>query len=411
MTFRPHPRVPLPDINCATHSDATGAPHVHTLPQYSISTCIKAHHIPICICTIEVVIFLRDLVLMSLGLHPYSYIFFGIISGGYILKSLVLNYFYYYLRGQTQQDIDTWKIQPNVNNEIGSRIGHLWGHPLVSNKPDRAAYHGLLASINLFIASCFALTVCELSIRGYSYMNFDMSVPLLLENNDMISNVLYREAQGVDGEEAVMRLNSIQDLYTYMTILFTRYCQPEKMVAAHFYHMLYMCILFLGEVMMAILWQSVLEYYWHVVMHWPFFYKHMHKWHHTYKAPELFDDMYIHPLEAVGYYCILYSPPFLPFLQLHVLSFLAYMAIMGICGVLDHSGISMRIPGLYDTRDHDIHHLLTLVNYSFPFPFMDYLHGTYVSPEKLQQQQKEKEKKKKKEKEKKEKVMIDRERS
>lgn len=50
--------------------------------------------------------------------------------------------------------------------------------------------------------------------------------------------------------------------------------------------------------------------------------------------------MYIHPLEAIGYYCILYSPIFV--YRNHLFSFLAYMGIAGILGVLDHSGIQVR---------------------------------------------------------------------
>lgn len=45
--------------------------------------------------------------------------------------------------------------------------------------------------------------------------------------------------------------------------------------------------------------------------------------------------------------------------------------------VLDHSGISFAIPGLYDTADHDLHHSANSCNYSFPFPCMDILHGTF----------------------------------
>lgn len=61
--------------------------------------------------------------------------------------------------------------------------------------------------------------------------------------------------------------------------------------------------------------------------------------HHYYKSPQPFDDMYIHPLEAAGYYCILYSPAFV--FRLHWIGFAIYMAIMGTCGVLDHCGIQV----------------------------------------------------------------------
>ncbi len=110
----------------------------------------------------------------------------------------------------------------------------------------------------------------------------------------------------------------------------------------------------------------------------------------------------IHPAEAFGYFCILFSPAFaLP--KCHVAAFLAYMALMGTCGVLDHSGIrfSLALPLpftrgkgkggkrrqqllLYDSADHDVHHMsgygARAVNLGFPFPALDKLHGTYVAP-------------------------------
>ena len=85
--------------------------------------------------------------------------------------------------------------------------------------------------------------------------------------------------------------------------------------------------------------------------------------------------MYIHPLEAIGYYCILYSPPNL--MYIHYQTFIIYMIILGLCGVFDHSGIDLKIPYLYNTKDHDLHHMKYNLNYSFPFPFLDIVHNTF----------------------------------
>jgi Fatty acid hydroxylase superfamily len=149
-------------------------------------------------------------------------------------------------------------------------------------------------------------------------------------------------------------------------------------------------------------------------MHLQPFYKLFHKHHHKYKSPEPFDDMCIHPIEAIGYYCILYAPPLL--FRCHVYAFVGYMVLMGLCGVLDHSGghmytynthtytlfrdthihththththahtqthththtvgVSLSLPG-YNTADHDLHHEAFDVNFAFPFVAMDVLHGT-----------------------------------
>jgi len=65
--------------------------------------------------------------------------------------------------------------------------------------------------------------------------------------------------------------------------------------------------------------------------------------------------------------------------SLHLYSFIGYMIVMGLCGVLDHSGINIIILGLYKTSDHDKHHSHFNVNYAFPFPLMDIIHGTYYN--------------------------------
>jgi sterol desaturase/sphingolipid hydroxylase (fatty acid hydroxylase superfamily) len=101
--------------------------------------------------------------------------------------------------------------------------------------------------------------------------------------------------------------------------------------------------------------------------------------HHYYKSPEPFDDMMMHPLEGLGYYCILYGPTVL--FPVPLQAFLAYMAVMGVCGVLDHCGVVFHVTlagwTFYDTRDHDAHHQLFSCNYAFPFNWMDRLHGTH----------------------------------
>jgi len=128
-------------------------------------------------------------------------------------------------------------------------------------------------------------------------------------------------------------------------------------------------------------WQSVVEYYWHRLMHHRVFYRALHKIHHHYKSPSVWCDLCIHPVEAFGYYVILYSPAFL--IDASVLSFLAYMCVMGACGVFDHSGVRIECArGAYATAFHDAHHSLFAVNFAFPFEVMDVVHGTRARREK-----------------------------
>lgn len=42
---------------------------------------------------------------------------------------------------------------------------------------------------------------------------------------------------------------------------------------------------------------------------------------------------------------------------------------------------------VYNTRFHDLHHLKFSVNYAFPFPAMDVVHGTFRAEERQRQQQ------------------------
>jgi sterol desaturase/sphingolipid hydroxylase (fatty acid hydroxylase superfamily) len=273
---------------------------------------------------------------MMMVISIFSISSFFIIFFGYIIQSSLLIFFYYYLNDHNKQE---WKIQKDKGNM------------------NKAPYHRIITTFNLIMASSFSLITTELTLKNRTNIKF--------------TNL---------NEYGIYYI--IQDMF------------------------------------IAVLYQSIIEYYWHRMMHLKWFYATFHKLHHAYKAPEIWDDMYIHPLEAFGYYCILYAPPYLFQCQcnhMHILSFVLYMVIMGICGVLDHSGVSLALIlpfylpvmsnrnqkqnkkswwisslssstttttttlTIYDTKDHDLHHKLFNVNYSFPFPFMDMLHGTYYS--------------------------------
>lgn len=284
--------------------------------------------------TIEVKhdIFLSPDKVWSIVSSQYFAMGFSIIFFGYMIQTLALQYWFYYKQGNKAS---IWKIQPppsHVPNEqsdefqqqqttnrlgapLGGHLNMLYGWPLFSNKPHRAPYHRFFTSFNLFVASCVAGYTCHSSVMRWNQMEFEV-----ITTNDQ---------------------------YLHIGIQF----------------------------IIAVIYQSVVEYYWHRLMHWKYCYRYLHKFHHAYKSPEPWDDMYIHPLEAFGYYCILYGPPFL--FPIHKYAFIAYMIVMGLCGVMDHSGIKIECPGLYNTIDHDNHHAKFEINYSFPFPFMDLLHGTY----------------------------------
>jgi len=244
---------------------------------------------------------------------------------------MILQYIFFYKNGP-----QIWKdriIQPSrleVQSADGSsskptmKFIDQWYLPFFGSKPGRSPYHGIFTFINLNVASLCAMYTTEMSVRGLNNMRF---TPLLSEYS--IGNMLI-------------------------------------------------------DLAVAVVFENIVEYYWHVLMHTRVCYNWFHKHHHYYKAPQPFDDMMIHPLEGLGYYCILYSPPFV-LSQMHIGAYIIYMIIMGVCGVLDHSGVKFsialpvgpwKIP-IYSTVDHDLHHEKFNVNYAFPSPYMDYLHGTH----------------------------------
>ncbi|OQR88019.1 sterol desaturase [Achlya hypogyna] len=135
------------------------------------------------------------------------------------------------------------------------------------------------------------------------------------------------------------------------------------------------------QVLGACVFENTIEYYWHRILHTRAMYTRIHKVHHHYKRPRPFDDMYMHPCEGMAYYWVLYGPPFV--LPMHLHSFVVYMVLMGTFGLLDHSGVPVRIPFVYDTRDHDVHHTRVTYNYGFPFQLLDVVHGTYLPPKVL----------------------------
>lgn len=194
---------------------------------------------------------------------------------------------FFFYYSSTKSGSRQWKIQ--TEKGLGD-LGIFWAVPFLSEgKSSRAKDHALLTALNLITASCFAFIITELCVRGKSRMSFQ----------------------------------SVEE-YGLTTII--------------------------HDLFIAVTFENIAEYYWHRFLHSKLMYKRFHKFHHYVKSPEPWDDMYIHPLEAVAYYTILYSPPFL--FRCHHYSFLLYMIIMGLCGTLDHSGVKLNIPGNCDYKSN-----------------------------------------------------------
>ena len=271
-----------------------------------------------------------------MGIHPASVASFFTLFFGYMLSASTLQWWFYHRQGRTPRG---WKSQPGAPAHAPDGRGRVWVWclpflDLLRSPPPAAAgiqprhpLHPVFATVNLLVSSTFALASCELFHRGGGSLHCT--------------------------------------------------CGPERAACA---------VQLLQGVLASLAVQSVLEYYWHALMHTPFFYARLHRYHHFYKAPQVFDDLMIHPVEAFGYYCILFSPAVL--VRQHWAAFLAYMSLCGVFGILDHSGIAVTLLGrtVYDTRAHDVHHQKgfgpgVYVNLAFPFTLMDVVHRTFVAPQ------------------------------
>ena len=276
-------------------------------------------------------------------MHALSVGVFAFQLCGYVALSTWVEWRWYHRRRGKER---VWKTQPGkMHGKIhrrgaardddddgrGRRGYYAWGLPALDlvraspSKDGRHPSHACYATCNLVVSSLFAGATCEAYLAGDGKL-------FGLFRSTLVNASAY----------------SVTSAYSVLV----------------------------GAVL-AVTWQSVLEYYWHRAMHLPRVYRLLHKFHHHYKSPQPWDDLFIHPAESFGYCLILYSPSFcVP--SLPVQAFLLYMTIMGACGVLDHCGVKMRWPfGAYDTQFHDVHHRSFDANFAFPFPTMDRLHGTH----------------------------------
>jgi sterol desaturase/sphingolipid hydroxylase (fatty acid hydroxylase superfamily) len=260
---------------------------------------------------------MSQILIGQLSVHPATVAVFAGILTFYLAGNSLLQKMYYTRRKAESAD---WKNQPARDEWVGEPVASSvwWPWRSADARPGRHPYHFAIASFNTLMVACVAGYVAETTMRG--------------------TNKLFLSF-------------------------------PEGMSPAS------IALDLLRTFVLSVLFESVVEYYWHRAMHSPLLYARMHKLHHYYKSPAPFDDMMIHPLEAFGYYCILYGPAFV--IPQHASSFLLYMGLMGVTGITDHSGIQMRLPWIYDTKDHDVHHELFNVNFGFPFIALDLLHGTY----------------------------------
>merc|ERR1712086_612884 len=116
---------------------------------------------------------------------------------------------------------------------------------------------------------------------------------------------------------------------------------------------------------------------WHRALHLPGLYPLIHKHHHRQVAPTrgTIDGINTHPVEFIsGIYLHIFSLFVVPS---HIYGTALFLASTGLMASLNHTRWPIRIPGIFDVRDHDLHHQIYRCNYAQYVPWWDWAMGTH----------------------------------
>ena len=130
------------------------------------------------------------------------------------------------------------------------------------------------------------------------------------------------------------------------------------------------------------LWIDLWAYVGHRLLHLPFLYRTVHKWHHAYRQPTAFVALGLHPFDMLliqgGVFVGLF------FVRMHVAALVANLLYVHYHNVVDHSGVYFEswLPWQPSSLYHDDHHKLFHVNYGQTLTIWDRLGGTFYSTRK-----------------------------
>ena len=115
---------------------------------------------------------------------------------------------------------------------------------------------------------------------------------------------------------------------------------------------------FFASFVLLFLYEDAVSYYLHRIMHLPFFYKLLHKWHHKYTVPTAFSATAFHPIEWWTFQFVQFLPAFVA--PLHAFVYVAVLLYNYYYGLIDHSGVYIEscFPWQQPSLFHDYHHRL-----------------------------------------------------
>jgi sterol desaturase/sphingolipid hydroxylase (fatty acid hydroxylase superfamily) len=123
---------------------------------------------------------------------------------------------------------------------------------------------------------------------------------------------------------------------------------------------------------------DLLFWAYHRLAHTDFFWYRVHYFHHESRSPnDLLHTLYNHPLDFIlGTLCALLPLTIVP---IHIVAAVICLFLQTFLIIASHSGQKIRVPGLYNSRHHDDHHLHCWGNYAQNIALVDMLFGTLIS--------------------------------
>jgi len=140
---------------------------------------------------------------------------------------------------------------------------------------------------------------------------------------------------------------------------------------------------FLAHMFLCWLGEDFFQYFFHRLLHVPWFYKNVHKLHHEFQTPFALAGSYSTPYELVFLSICTFMPALL--LRPHFFTFLVWILARQMDAVLEHSGYYLWnplhvLPYYGGIVFHDFHHTGFTTNFASRFTFLDRLFGTYKEP-------------------------------